>query len=84
MANAQDNRQKTGFGESYKSSHQISEKLANLSDQTMDKVNETVDNIQKQGHEYYKKADEYLHNNPWKAIGIAAAVGAIVALLVRR
>lgn len=28
-----------------------------------------------------KQADEYVRENPWPAIGVAAAVGAVVALL---
>ena len=28
--------------------------------------------------------DEYVHENPWRAIGIAAALGAIVGMLIAR
>jgi ElaB/YqjD/DUF883 family membrane-anchored ribosome-binding protein len=28
--------------------------------------------------------DEYVHENPWKAVGIAAGVGLIVGLLIGR
>ncbi len=28
--------------------------------------------------------DEYVHENPWKAIGIAASVGVIVGMLIAR
>jgi ElaB/YqjD/DUF883 family membrane-anchored ribosome-binding protein len=31
-----------------------------------------------------KITDEYVHENPWKAIGISACVGAIVGILVAR
>ncbi len=31
-----------------------------------------------------KVTDEYVHENPWKAIGISACVGAIVGILVSR
>jgi ElaB/YqjD/DUF883 family membrane-anchored ribosome-binding protein len=31
-----------------------------------------------------KVTDEYVHENPWKAIGIAAGVGLIVGLLISR
>jgi ElaB/YqjD/DUF883 family membrane-anchored ribosome-binding protein len=31
-----------------------------------------------------KVTDEYVHENPWKAIGISACVGAIVGILVAR
>lgn len=31
-----------------------------------------------------KVTDEYVHDNPWKAIGISACVGAIVGMLIAR
>lgn len=29
-------------------------------------------------------ADEYVHENPWKAIGVAAGIGLVVGLLIGR
>ncbi len=29
-------------------------------------------------------ADEYVHDNPWKSIGIAAGVGMVIGLLISR
>lgn len=31
-----------------------------------------------------KATDEYVHENPWKAVGIAAGVGLVVGLLISR
>lgn len=31
-----------------------------------------------------KATDEYVHENPWKAVGIAAGVGMIVGMLISR
>lgn len=31
-----------------------------------------------------KATDRYVHDNPWKAIGISACVGAIVGMLIAR
>ena len=31
-----------------------------------------------------KVTDEYVHDNPWKAVGIGAAVGVIVGMLIGR
>ncbi len=28
--------------------------------------------------------DEYVHNNPWKAVGVAAGIGLLVGLLIGR
>jgi len=31
-----------------------------------------------------KATDEYVHDNPWKSVGIAAGVGLVVGLLISR
>jgi ElaB/YqjD/DUF883 family membrane-anchored ribosome-binding protein len=31
-----------------------------------------------------KVTDEYVHDHPWQAIGVAAAVGALVGMLISR
>jgi ElaB/YqjD/DUF883 family membrane-anchored ribosome-binding protein len=31
-----------------------------------------------------KATDEYVHENPWKAIGVAAGVGVVIGLLIGR
>ncbi len=31
-----------------------------------------------------KDADQYIHDNPWQAIGVSACVGAIVGMLISR
>jgi ElaB/YqjD/DUF883 family membrane-anchored ribosome-binding protein len=31
-----------------------------------------------------KAADEYVHENPWKAVGVAAGIGLIIGLLISR
>ncbi len=36
------------------------------------------------GKEAAKTTDEFVHENPWKAVGIAAGVGFIVGLLIAR
>jgi len=36
------------------------------------------------GKEAAKVADEYVHDHPWKAVGIAAAAGFLIGLLVNR
>ena len=44
--------------------------------------------IQKQAVEYSRDAatqtDKYVRENPWQAVGIAAAVGLVAGLLIRR
>lgn len=36
------------------------------------------------GKEVAKMTDEYVHANPWKAVGVAAAAGLLIGLLVNR
>ncbi|HYW56371.1 MAG TPA: DUF883 family protein [Polaromonas sp.] len=36
------------------------------------------------GKEAAKVTDEYVHSNPWKAVGVAAAAGFLVGLLMNR
>jgi ElaB/YqjD/DUF883 family membrane-anchored ribosome-binding protein len=36
------------------------------------------------GKKYAAQADHYVHENPWKAIGAGAALGALVGYLVAR
>ena len=50
-----------------------SEKLSHLQDAALLK-----------GKEAAKLTDEYVHANPWKAVGLAAAAGFLVGLLVNR
>lgn len=53
--------------------HQAKSELAHLQDVTVAKVKAA-------GH----VTDEYVHENPWKSIGIAAGAGLIVGLLIGR
>lgn len=54
------------------------QKFDDAADQLRDKGAQAKDIAQ----DAVKQADEYVRENPWPAIGIAAAVGAVVALLV--
>lgn len=45
---------------------------------------EAEDAVIERTREAAKATDEYVHDNPWKAIGISAAVGAIVGALIAR
>ncbi|HSM98931.1 MAG TPA: DUF883 family protein [Gallionella sp.] len=48
-------------------------RLASAEDAVIDRAREAA-----------KVTDEYVHENPWKAIGISACVGAIVGMLIAR
>jgi ElaB/YqjD/DUF883 family membrane-anchored ribosome-binding protein len=53
--------------------HQAKVKLAEVEDILIDK-----------GKEAARATDEYVHDHPWKAVGIAAGVGLIIGMLISR
>lgn len=55
------------------SMHRAKVKLADAEVVMLDKTKEVA-----------RATDEYVHENPWKAVGIAAGVGFLVGLLISR
>jgi len=53
--------------------HQAKVKLAEAEDVLIDK-----------GKQAAKVTDEYVHDNPWRAVGIAAGIGLLIGLLIGR
>ena len=43
-----------------------------------------ADSIKRQAQQAASTADDYVHESPWQAIGIAALVGAVVGILATR
>lgn len=43
-----------------------------------------ADTIKRQAQQVASTADDYVHDSPWQAIGIAALVGAVVGILATR
>ena len=48
------------------------------------KLAETEDVLIDKGKQAAKVTDEYVHDNPWRAVGIAAGIGLVVGLLIGR
>ena len=48
------------------------------------RLSDTSDAIVKQTRETAARADEYVRENPWTGVGIGAAVGLVVGLLLSR
>lgn len=48
------------------------------------RLGETSDAIARQTREAAARADEYVHSNPWTGIGIGAAVGVVLGVLLAR
>lgn len=55
------------------SMHHAKIKLADAEEVMLDKTKQAA-----------RATDEYVHENPWKAVGIAAGVGFLVGLLISR
>lgn len=53
--------------------HNAKAKLARMEEVIVDKSKQAA-----------KATDEYVHDHPWKSIGVAAAVGVIVGMLIGR
>lgn len=49
---------------------------------TKDGIEITTANLTKQARETAKQADAYVHESPWKAVGIGAAVAAVIGFSV--
>ena len=62
--------------------------LANQIEDTVNRGKQKLSEMQEALMEKTKAAaettDQYVHENPWKAIGVAASLGLIVGLLLRR
>ncbi len=54
--------------------------IANAKDELLHLKKQIVDTTR----ETAKKTDAYVHENPWQAAGLAAAIGLVVGLLITR
>ncbi len=52
--------------------------------QAKTKLAEVEDVLLDTGKQAARATDEYVHDHPWKAVGIAAGVGLIIGLLIGR
>ncbi|MDO8458805.1 MAG: DUF883 family protein [Burkholderiaceae bacterium] len=67
------------------------ESAAGLRSRVKDRMNQAKDDLVRlqeaamaRAHEVGDAADEFVHENPWKSIGIAAGIGLVVGMLVSR
>ncbi|MEA3135698.1 MAG: hypothetical protein QOG17_3544 [Gammaproteobacteria bacterium] len=56
------------------------ESLASAKESLVD----SADNLRRQAQRAATTADDYVHDSPWQAVGIAALVGALVGILATR
>jgi ElaB/YqjD/DUF883 family membrane-anchored ribosome-binding protein len=60
------------------------EKVQNSLDRAKVKLAEVEDVIIDSGKQAARATDEYVHDNPWRAVGIAAGIGVIIGMLISR
>lgn len=72
-------------------SHQTEDKIVALRErigenlrEARHKLADAEDALLERGREMARATDEYVHENPWPAIGAAAGVGLVIGLLVGR
>lgn len=63
--------------------HSVTEKLVDVSESTLDRLDATVENFQRQGKAYSKDVEKYVKSNPNKSIGLAFGAGFAFAILLR-
>jgi len=49
-----------------------------------ERLEELEEGAMARGRQAVKRTDEYVHDNPWQAIGVAGAVGLLLGMLISR
>ena len=49
-----------------------------------ERISDLEENAMARGRQAVKRTDEYVHDNPWQAIGIAGTVGLLMGMLISR
>lgn len=60
------------------------EKVQDSLDRAKSKLGDVEDVVLDTGRQAVRATDDYVQANPWRAVGIAAAVGLVVGLLISR
>jgi len=60
------------------------EKVQDSLDRAKSKLGDIEDVVLDTGRQAARAADDYVQANPWRAVGIAAAVGLVIGLLISR
>ena len=53
-------------------------------DSAKETLAQSTDTVRRQAQRAAATADDYVHESPWQAVGIAALVGAVVGILAAR
>jgi ElaB/YqjD/DUF883 family membrane-anchored ribosome-binding protein len=59
-------------------------KVQRAMDAAKQSLAESAESVRRKGQRVAESADDYIHESPWQALGIAALVGALVSVLLAR
>src|SRR5882757_1194997 len=62
----------------------VRNKVLRAVDAAKDSLSDGADTLRRQAQNVATTADDYVHDSPWQAVGIAALVGAVVGILATR
>ena len=60
------------------------ELMGETRDRLMERAKEVGEEALEKGKQVAKDTDEFVHEHPWKAVGVAAGVGLVVGMLIAR
>lgn len=63
--------------------HNVTERLIDVSENTLNKFDDAVDNLQKQKKKYTQQLEKYVQSNPNRSVGLAFLSGFIFAIFLR-
>jgi len=63
---------------------ELRRRAEDLLEQAQHKFTEVRDDVVRRGREATRATDEWVHDNPWGAVGIGAAVGVLLGMLIAR
>jgi ElaB/YqjD/DUF883 family membrane-anchored ribosome-binding protein len=62
----------------------VRNKVLRAVDAAKESLSDSADTLRRQAQNAATTADDYVHDSPWQAVGIAALVGAVVGILATR
>jgi ElaB/YqjD/DUF883 family membrane-anchored ribosome-binding protein len=86
---------KSAIGEAEQYLHEAAEQVGETASEARARFDDTLrtartdlrkleDSVLARGHDAAHSANVYVRDNPWKAVGLGAAVGVIVGMLISR
>ena len=62
----------------------VRNKVLRAVDAAKDSLSDSADTLRRQAQNAATTADDFVHDSPWQAVGVAALVGAVVGILATR